>query len=239
MHEFDWADVESGAARREEIFGESSIMEPSQDMKAPLAVILAALAPSLLAAIGGAIGHGWIGYGFYKIALLILPFAFGAGLFPLRGVTRESARDAIAAGLLLGAAGSVLLWTLLPRLVDPLAVRAAFDVRYRYTPGTAIAAAILIATFNAALEEWFYRGFLDAAGGRGLSLAAFALQHFVIFRGLAGDRPALLVAGAVVVAGATWSHVNRRHGLGAAIASHVLTDALLLVTGLSLLGYFS
>ncbi|MEK8022662.1 MAG: CPBP family glutamic-type intramembrane protease [Candidatus Hydrogenedentota bacterium] len=208
-------------------------------MKASIPILLAAFVPLLLAAAGTMIEHGWLGHGLYKLGLLFVPLLFGMRFaFPQR-MKKESATVALSTGLLLGLAAWLLIELILPRVADPRTIRAAFDARYHYTPSSAIAAACLIATANAVLEEWFYRGFLDDAGGKILSLFCFSLQHFIVFRGLAGTGPAFIAALAVVPAGWIWSRIRTRHGLAAASLSHIVTDAVLLVGGLRLLGYVS
>ncbi|RMH58532.1 MAG: hypothetical protein D6679_04900 [Candidatus Hydrogenedentota bacterium] len=197
-----------------------------------------AAVPLLLAAAGPFLGHGWLGFGLYKIALLLLPFLYGKKLRPPRPPKRPETLPAILSGLVLGGVAFGLVWLFLPLFIAPGELRHAFDVRYGYSPATAAAAALLIATANALLEEWFYRGFLDEQIGPPASAFCFALQHVIVLAGLGSVSAALCTGAAVYPAGLVWSFLSRGGRIQEPFLSHVAADLVLLGGGLFFLGYF-
>lgn len=192
----------------------------------------------LLVVAGPFFSDGWPGHGLYKAALLLLPFA--AGYRPRRvgrSALAESLRGA-ATGLALGALGWGLLSLLLPYFIEPAALCARFDARYHYdSAGKVVLVVGCLMTANAALEEWFYRGFLDAEVGPAVSAVFFGAQHALVLWGLAGPVPALLAGVATGVAGRLFSFHAARGGLAAAFVCHAAADAVLLGGGLFTLGY--
>ncbi len=132
--------------------------------------------------------------------------------------------------------------------LDPLVIQAQLSSRFDVTSIGAIIIVILLATFNAGLEELHYRWWLDrelskvtnAKVGTVVSAAAFAGMHLLV---LAGTGVLSLLAmsilfGALFVAGVTWSLLSRQPGgIHAAWASHGLTNIILMSWGLHWLGY--
>lgn len=194
--------------------------------------------PLALAAAGPLFAGGWFGHGLYKIALLALPFvAPRRGAWRLSGGIRASTFGAVT-GIVLGAAGLALLAVLLPAFAPPEEIRANLDARYGYdSAGEVLVAVGLLMTANAALEEWFYRGFLDRKAGVFPSALTFGMQHTIVLSGVAGLAPALLAGGGTFLAGLVFSFHAARGGLLPAFASHMAADAVLLVGGMFVLGY--
>ena len=198
---------------------------------------IVAMIPLSLAAIGPLIGHAWIGHGFYKIALLSIPFAFGLRFTLPRGFNRAQITAGVISGFILGASALTLLFVLMPLVSSPAEIRASLDARYHYTPLTAVSAALFIMTFNALLEEWFYRGFLNRLAGPILASFVFGLQHTIVLWGLAGSGVAILAGLIVVPAGVIWSLIAPEGKIFIPFISHAITDLFLVGGGLFLLGY--
>lgn len=191
----------------------------------------------LMAGLGGLFGHAWLGHGLYKLALLGIPFAYGARVSRPTLPGSRSLAIAASSGLVIGAAALGLLHLIPPAIADPAGIRANLDARYGYTLATVILASLLISTANALLEEWFYRGFLNRALGAPAASFVFGLQHTAVLAGIAGIGPALLAGIAVVPAGLFWSAISPRGEITLPFVSHVFTDLVLLGGGLFLLGY--
>lgn len=210
----------------------NSASEHSQGVSAALVVLG-------LASMGHWIGHGWLGHGLYKVGLLAVPLLAGVRFSrPLRPSGR-SVLGGVGLGLLLGAAAAGLVASLLPRFVDPSALRASFDARYGTTPATVLVAALAVATMNALLEEWFYRGFLDARIGASFASFIFGVQHAIVLSGLAGPLPAFLAGALCVPAGLVWSSLARRTGgILVPFLSHMAADLVLFAAGLRILGWW-
>lgn len=196
-----------------------------------------ALAPLALAALGPLIGHAWLGHGLYKLALLALPFACGCrAAWPARPTGRQVAL-AVTSGAMLGLIAFCLIAGIVPRFISFSELRANFDARYGYTPLTAGIAALAIASLNALLEEWFYRGFLDRQLGAPLSALVFSLQHVIVLIGLGGPAASVAAGIAVYPAALIWTYVTKQGGISMAFLSHAITDAVFLAGGFYLLGY--
>lgn len=197
----------------------------------------AILIPLILAALSPVFGYGWLGHGVYKLALLGLPFSGGRSALCIGAMNSVVLARAVAVGAALGSAGLGLAWACAGTLWEPTVMREALDTRFSYTPAAAVIAALFIATLNAVLEEWFYRGWLDHRSGVFISAMTFAAQHVIVLAPLVGSAPALCAGLAVVPAALAWSWLSRRDGWALAVVSHVVADIVLFSGGLRLLGY--
>ena len=94
-------------------------------------------------------------------------------------------------------------------------------------------------TMNALLEEWFYRGFLDARLGPVAASMNFGAQHAIVLSGLSCPLPALLAGVACVPASLVWSTLARRTGgILVPFLSHMTADLVLFAAGLRILGWW-
>jgi hypothetical protein len=192
--------------------------------------------PTAVALAGASCGLAWLGHAAYKVLLLAIPLAAGWRIHALT-VRRDVLAPAVLSGLALGAAAAAGLALLLPALRDPALIRASLDARYALTPALAVAFALFNMTANAFLEEVFYRGWLAPRAGAIASTALFALQHVAILAEPAGLTAASAAGACTFLAGLAWCSLAARHGLAAAVVSHVAADLVVLTTGLFLLGY--
>lgn len=148
-----------------------------------------------------------------------------------------------------GAAVVILPWLAVRLGIDAVPLRQDIDARFAMTPGRAALVVFFLSTWNAALEELHFRGWLDPELSRrfgdrvgiGGSAVAFAAMHLFIFANMRGAT--LLAMGLLFVTlammGVIWSLLARRPGgIHAAWLCHALTDAGLLTWGLFWLGYF-
>lgn len=203
---------------------------------------------------------GYLFHGTYKILLLLIPVLWrhkkqqirGWRIFwPVEEPLPSSRTWAAAVGIalilsLLGIATTTLAAQWLN--LDPFVIQAQLNSRFDVTAIGAIVITILLATFNAGLEELHYRWWLDRElskawnekAGTIISAVAFAGMHLLV---LAGTGVLSLLAmsilfGALFVAGVTWSLLSRRPGgIHAAWLSHGLTNVILMSWGLHWLGY--
>ncbi len=200
---------------------------------------VAILVPLALAALAPFLGFGWLGHGVYKLALLGFPLTGGRLAVWVGSPGIGAMARATGIGLALGGAGLGIAWASAGSFWEPTVMRHALDARFSYTPAAAITAAILIATLNAVLEEWFYRGWLDARAGLVTGALTFAAQHVLVLAPLVGLVGALGAGLAVVPAALAWSWLTGRDGWGLAAVSHIAADLVLFAGGLALLGYWS
>ena len=157
--------------------------------------------------------------------------------------------SATVLALMMSGIGIAALKYLIPFFnLNPDLIRGGFDSRFDVSPIGAVSVVIFLSIINSAVEELHFRAWLDRevsriAGnltGISMSAIAFGSMHVLIFLGLSGFPPLLVVfAGiALAAAGVVWSLIMRKNGgIHAAWWSHALTDAVLLTWGLNWLGY--
>jgi membrane protease YdiL (CAAX protease family) len=233
---------------------------PSARIGSTLAIVLAASLP--FAAKAAVVAWGLLGYhwqSLYKVFQLLAPVAWRkqqgrswlAALWPIDEPLPSAKTWAAAVAVAAALAGSaiVAIQFLAVRLgIDPAALRADLDAKFSLTPARAIAIVVYLFSINAALEELHFRAWLDReiarrwgeVAGVVVSACAFSAMHLFIFAGGISARPISLglLAGALFIAGVSWSLIARRPGgIHAAWLSHGLTDASLLTWGLVWLGY--
>lgn len=205
---------------------------------------------------------GFTGYGLQSVYKL---FQFGIPLLWWHFATTEyttaqkllwkkptliSVCVAACIGVTLGIIGIIAARFAIPLLhIDPVAIRTSLDARFSMTPITALLVVIFLASLNAALEEFYFRGWMDIelssrtsnTIGVIVSTLLFGVIHIFIFVGTPGLTLTIyiLVCIALTGAGAIWSLLLRKtRTLYTAIISHGLTDAMLLGWGLRWLGYW-
>lgn len=145
----------------------------------------------------------------------------------------------VLTGFGLGALGLLALAVVGPHFVSLDGVRHAFETRYGYASSTAVlTAVILLTTLNSALEEFFYRGWLDGRIGVLASSLVFASQHVLVLLPIAGMHAALLAGLLLFAPSLLWSRMAKRQGLLAAWASHAAADATLFGGALFLLRWY-
>ena len=175
---------------------------------------------------------------------ILWPFSQGAAC-------RETRLLAIVSGLGIGGTAIAAVKLASPLLhVDPAIIRAGLDARFVATPATALGIVLFLSLLNAWVEELHFRVWLDRelskrwgnTAGIVFSATAFGTMHVLIFWGLPGFTPVLLmlIALGLAAAGVVWSFLVRlrRGGAVAAALSHIVADALFLSWGLLWLGYF-
>lgn len=203
--------------------------------------------------------QGYIYQSLYKVFQLLVPVVWryrqgekGLRIFwPVNAPCPSLKIWILATGISLGlsAAGIIVLTLLLPLWnLDPQVIRQGFDERFAVGPVVAVMVVVFLSFINSALEELHFRAWLDTevskpignTAGIGMSALAFGAMHSLIFMGLPGFSPSLVLMAIIglVVCGILWSLLMRQPGgIHAAWWSHGLTDALLLGWGLHWLAY--
>ncbi len=225
-----------------------------------IAILLLASLPFALK--GVTLWFGFTGYlaqSAYKILQLLIPLVwrFGRGergfsvAWPVRDgypFLRLLNLGVLLALIIAGIAIAGIVYVGPAWGLEPRVIRAAYDQRFDVSGVAAIAVVLFLSFVNSALEELYFRVWLDRELTKrighilGISISAFAFgaMHGFILFGLPGIPLECIIAMVLglTLAGICWSLLIRRPGgVYAAWLSHGLTDALLLTWGLFWLGY--
>ncbi len=207
------------------------------------------------------LGNNYLAQSAYKVFQLAAPLWWRrsvdrrrglAVLWPLERGWPAASTWAIAVGIAAAAVATavvVLPWLAARLGIEAEPLRQDLDARFSMTPGRAALVVLFLSTWNAALEELHFRGWLDPELSRrfgdrvgiGGSAIAFAAMHLFIFANMHGATYVAMALLFLTLAamGVIWSLLARRPGgIHAAWLCHALTDAGLLTWGLFWLGYF-